>query len=257
MSVQLLHGDCRALLGAFPPDSFDACIADPPYGDTSLRWDSRVHGWLPAVARVLKPAASLWVFGSMRFLAGIWTDIEAAGFTYSQDIVWEKQNGTGFHNDRFKRVHEHAVLFYRGPWAEVYHSPQHTDDARATVARRKTRPSHTGHINAGAYVSVDGGPRLMRSVIYAPNAHGHAIHPTQKPLELVRTLVRYSIPPGGSLVVPFVGSGTDLLVAKAEGLTAVGCELDEQHFHAASQRLARDFELFEGQQPITHHRSHP
>jgi site-specific DNA-methyltransferase (adenine-specific) len=69
VTVQLLHGDCRALLAGLPAGAFDACIADPPYGDTSLGWDSIVDGWIPAVARVLKPAASMWVFGSMRFLA--------------------------------------------------------------------------------------------------------------------------------------------------------------------------------------------
>lgn len=243
MSVQLLHGDCRVLLAAQPAGTFDACIADPPYEDTSLAWDKKVKGWVPAVARVLKPASSMWVFGSLRFLAATWKEIEAAGFTYSQDIVWEKQNGTGFHNDRFKRVHEHAALFYRGQWSEVYHAPQYTNDARAKTIRSKG-PAHMGHIAEHTYMSHDGGPRLKRSVIYARNAHGHAIHPTQKPLELVRDLVLYSVPPGGSFVVPFGGSGTDLMVAKAEGRSALGCELDADHFQSATRRLAEDFPLF-------------
>jgi site-specific DNA-methyltransferase (adenine-specific) len=158
--------------------------------------------------------------------------------------VWEKQNGTGFHNDRFKRVHEHAALFYRGAWEEVYHAPQFTNDATARTVRRKTRPTHTGHIDAGHYVSEDGGPRLMRSVFKVRNEHGRAIHPTQKPLDLLAPLIRYSVPPGGSFVVPFAGSGSDLLVARAEGLTAVGCENDAAHHEAATQRLANDAPLF-------------
>lgn len=243
MSVQLLHGDCRELLARQPRGTFDACIADPPYGDTSLEWDSIVKGWVPAVARVLKPNASIWVFGSMRFLAQTFAELEGHGFRYSQDIVWEKQNGTGFHNDRFKRVHEHAVLFYRGAWADVHHEAQHTNDATARTVRRKTRPTHTGHIDAGHYVSEDGGPRLMRSVIYQRNEHGRAIHPTQKPLELLTPLIRYSVPPGGSLVVPFAGSASDLLAARIEGRSALGCELDPVHYRAAAQRLANDAPL--------------
>ena len=80
MTVRILTGDCRQLLAAMQPGTFDACIADPPYGDTSLEWDSVVPGWIPAVARVLKPAASLWVFGSMRFLATVFQQMAAEGF---------------------------------------------------------------------------------------------------------------------------------------------------------------------------------
>lgn len=244
--VRILEGDCRVLLATLPAASFDACIADPPYGDTSLKWDSICEGWIPAVARVLKPAASVWVFGSMRFLATVFPEMAAAGFTYSQDIVWEKQNGTGFHADRFRRVHEHAVLFYRGAWADVYHQPQVTNDATARTVRMKGRPKQWhGERGDRVYVSEDGGPRLMRSVIYARNEHGNAIHPTQKPLELLQPLIRYSVPPGGSFVVPFAGSGSDLLVARAEGMQALGCEKDAEHFAAARQRLDADAPLFE------------
>lgn len=238
MRVSLLHGDCRTLLADIPAGQFDACMADPPYGDTSLDWDSVVDGWIPAVARVLKPSASLWVFGSIRSLAPLFAEMADHGFKYSQDIVWEKQNGTGFHNDRFRRVHEHAVLFCRGAWADVYHATQFTMDATAKTVRRKTRPTHTGHIEAGSYVSEDGGPRMMRSVIYARNAHGSAIHPTQKPLEILAPLIRYSVPPGGSFVVPFAGGGSDLMVAKAEGMSAVAFEKHPLHFANACARLA-------------------
>jgi len=237
MTINVLHGDCRTLLADLQPGQFDACMADPTYGDTSLTWDKVVAGWVPAVSRVLKPAASIWVFGSLRSLVRVFAELEAEGFKYSQDIVWEKQNGTGFHNDRFRRVHEHAVLFYRGAWSEVYHQTQFTNDATKKTVRRKTRPTHTGHIEAGHYVSEDGGPRMMRSVIYARNEHGRAIHPTQKPLELLTPLIRYSVPPGGSFVVPFCGSGSDLVVAMAEGMSATACETEEEYVTKTRTRL--------------------
>lgn len=250
MTVRILHGDCRKVLAGVEPAQFDACMADPPYGDTSLEWDTVVDGWIHAVARVLKPAASLWVFGSMRFFMGnrIRARLRACGFRYSQDIVWEKQNGTGFHADRFRRVHEHAVLFYRGAWADVYHQPQYTNDATARTVRRKQKPTHTRAINcngdASSYTSQDGGPRLMRSVVKVRNEHGRAIHPTQKPLELLAPLIRYSVPPGGSFIVPFCGSGSDLMVAQAEGFDALAVELDPLHEANARRRLASDSPLF-------------
>lgn len=244
MTATILHGDCREVLAAMEPGQFDACIADPPYGDTSLEWDSICKGWVPAVARVLKPAASMWVFGSMRFLAPLFAEMEAAGFRYSQDIVWEKQNGTGFHADRFRRVHEHAVMFYRGAWSEVYHDTQYTADAVARAVRRKARPAHTGDIGAASYLSEDGGPRMQRSVIQVSNEHGRAEHPTQKPLGIIAPLVRYSVPPGGSFVVPFAGSGSEVLAGLIEGRNAVGVELQQKYVDIARRRIASDAPLF-------------
>jgi len=234
----VLHfADCRDVLREQEPGIYDACITDPPYGDTSLEWDLIVEGWLEEVARVLKPNASIWVFGSMRFLAPLFDAMGALGFKYSQDIVWEKQNGTGFHADRFRRVHEHAVMFYRGAWADVYHDTQYTNDATAKTVRRKTRPAHTGLIERGHYVSEDGGPKLMRSVIYQPNEHGRALHPTQKPVELVLPLVRYSVPPGGIVLDPFMGSAAIGMAARIAGRGYVGVDDNAGHFETAQRRM--------------------
>ncbi|MDW3684861.1 site-specific DNA-methyltransferase [Cupriavidus sp. CV2] len=230
------QGDCREVMRGWPTAFADACITDPPYGDTSLEWDRRCAGWMDEVARVLKPTACVWVFGSMRFLSTIFGEMEAAGFKYAQDIVWEKQNGTGFHNDRFRRVHEHAVQFYRGAWGDLFKAPQFTMDARPKVVRRKTRPTHTGHIDAGHYVSEDGGPRLLRSVIDAANEHGRAVHPTQKPLAILEPLISYSVPPGGVVIDPFMGSGSTGIAAAMLGRRWLGAELNPDYIALQAER---------------------
>jgi site-specific DNA-methyltransferase (adenine-specific) len=153
-------------------------------------------------------------------------------------VVWRKQNGTGFHADRFRRVHEHVVMFYRGKWADVYHEPQHTMDATKKVVRTKKRPAHTGHIDKTPYVSEDGGPRLMTSVLEVRNEHGRAIHPTQKPVDLLRPLIRYSVPPGGVVLDPFGGSGSTAVAALAEGRRSIYIEADPGVFAAGSARIA-------------------
>ena len=224
----MIHvGDCREVLPTLPAGFADCAIVDPPYGDTSLGWDVRCRGWVPHVARALKPNGSIWVFGSLRFHTTLFAEMAKHRFRYSQDIVWEKQNGTGFHVDRFRRVHEHAVLYYRGPWGKVYHDTQYTMDATAKAVRRKTRPAHTGNIDAGHYVSEDGGPRLQRSVQYVRNEHGRAIHPTQKPVDLLVPLIRYSCPPGGVVLDPMCGSGSTKVAADIAGRQSVLIEKDE------------------------------
>lgn len=234
----LYVADCRDVLPKLQPGFADCCIADPPYGDTSLGWDVKCRGWVAHVARALnKPSASIWVFGSLRFHTSLFAEMAKHRFRYSQDIVWEKQNGTGFHADRFRRVHEHAVMYYRGRWADVYHDTQYTLDATARAVRRKTRPTHTGNIEAGSYVSHDGGPRLQRSVLQVRNEHGRAIHPTQKPVDLLLPMLRYSCPPGGVVLDPFAGSGSTGAAAYASNRHAVLIENDRARANDAANRL--------------------
>lgn len=241
MTVRILTGDCRELMAAEGP--FDLIIADPPYGDTSLAWDKRVFGWPQSALAALKPTGSMWVFGSMRFLMHLGAP---QGFRYAQDIVWEKHNGSGFHADRFKRVHEHAVQFYRSdaPWDGVWNEVQTTPDATPRTVRRKKRPAHTGHIDASHYVSEDGGPRIMRSVIEMRSMHGRAIHPTEKPAPLLEILIRTSCPPGGLVGDFFAGSGSAGEAAALTGRRYVGCEIDPVMAGAARTRLAQN--LFVG-----------
>lgn len=237
MTGGVVTGDCREVMPQHGP--FDMILADPPYGDTSLAWDRKVDGWEAVAHGCLKPTGSMWVFGYMRFFMATADRFAAAGWRYAQDVVWEKHNGSGFHADRFKRVHEHAVQFYRAdaPWAGVWNDVQKTADATARTVRRKKRPPHTGHIEAGHYTSEDGGPRLMRSVIPMRSCHGHAIHPTEKPVGLLGILIRTSCPPGGLVGDFFAGSGAAGEAAAQAGRRYLGAEIDPEMAAKACERL--------------------
>lgn len=235
--IRLLLGDCREIMENEGP--FDLIVADPPYGDTSLGWDRAVEGWLHVAYHRLKPSGSVWMFGSLRSLMSIGHAVAEAGFRYAQDIVWEKHNGSGLHADRFKRVHEHVVQFYRAnvAWSQVWNEVQTTADATARTVRRKSTPAlHMGRRAKSSYQSVDGGPRIMRSVIAIPSCHGHAIHPTEKPVDLLRILVRTSCPPEGLVGDFFAGSGSLAEACQAEGRRYLGCDTDAAMVEKARRR---------------------
>lgn len=238
-AITTLHGDALALMRDLPPGTFDAVITDVPYGETSLKWDRWPRGWLALVLPLLKPSGSLWCFGSMRMFIEEAEEFKES-FRFVQDLVWEKQNGSGNHADRFRRVHENITQWVSksAKWAEVYKLPITTPDATARTVRRKKRPAHWGLIGEGTYESQDGGPRLMRSVIAVRNCHGRAVHPTQKPEDIMEPLLRYSVPRGGRVLDPFMGSGTTLLVARSLGMSAVGIEAAPEHFGSACDRLS-------------------
>jgi site-specific DNA-methyltransferase (adenine-specific) len=63
------------------------------------------------------------------------------------------------------------------------------------------------------------------------------VHPTVKPLALMRYLCRLIAPPGGLVLDPFAGSGSTLIAAVAEGFEAVGIEKDAAYAEIARQRL--------------------
>lgn len=236
--VEMFFGDCMEVLASMPAASVDAVVTDPPYQQTSLDWDRWPPGWPSTVARVLKPGGSMWVFGTLRMFLDFRD--EFAEWTMAQDIVWEKHNGSSLHADRFRRVHEQAVHFYRGPWSEVYKGKVVTHDATKRQVRRKARPAHYGGIGAGSYASKDGGPLIMRSVIYARSQHGRAIHPTQKPEAIIEPLILNCCPPGGLILDPFAGSGTTGFVAQRLGRSAILIEGKREYFKAMRGRFESD-----------------
>lgn len=233
----IFTGDCRTIMAGGAP--YDMILADPPYGDTSLAWDQWVDGWERVAHACCSPKGSMWVFGSMRFFMATAGRFEDAGWRIAQDVVWEKHNGSGFHADRFKRVHEHVVQFYKigSRWEDVHNEVQTTPDAvQRTVNRKKGRPAHMGYIEQAPYASIDGGPRIMRSVIPIRSKHGTAIHPTEKPIGLLEILIRTSCPAEGVVGDFFAGSGSCAEACIMTGREYVGCEIDPQMAEKARNR---------------------
>lgn len=233
--VTLYLGDMREVLPALHL-TVDAIVADPPYGETSLAWDRWPDGW-PAIASTA--ASSMWCFGSMRMFLD--RRDEFAAWRMSQDVVWEKTNGTGLAADRFKRVHEHAVHWYRGVWGEIQHDTprlQHDGPDKGYVRQGSHRIPHYGGLRANVW--ADDGTRLVRSVIKVQNLRGKALHPTEKPAGILTPLIGYAVPPGGLVLDPFAGSGSTAVAARMTGRRAVLIEADDRYCEIIARRLAQD-----------------
>jgi site-specific DNA-methyltransferase (adenine-specific) len=233
--VTLYCGDMREVLPALDIKP-DCAVIDPPYAETSLAWDRWPDGWPALVAKV---TSSMWCFGSMRMFLD--RRDEFADWKLSQDVVWEKQNGSGFARDRFKRVHEHALHWYRGSWADTYRDVQR-EPYSGPDSRHGYRGGHLEHTGQIARQSwVDDGTRIVKSVLRAPTMWRRgAVHPTEKPVEILDPLVRYACPPSGLVLDPFAGSGSTAEAARRSGRKAVLIEADEPYCEAVARRLAQD-----------------
>lgn len=248
-TVTLYCGDMREVVPQLRVQA-DLVVADPPYGETRLQWDRWPDGWLKAASKV---ASTMWCWGSMRMF--IDRAAEFGDWKISQDVVgydddgepvmgdvnvvWEKHNGSGFAADRFRRVHEHVVHWYTGAWSAIHHEVPlvaHDGPWRGTRKAARAGHEHLGANNGHNRPWIDTGMRLMRSVIYASSMKGRAIHPTEKPVDVLVPLIDYACPPGGLILDPFAGSCSTGVAARLTGRRAVLVEADE----AMCQRAVRE-----------------
>jgi DNA modification methylase len=72
--------------------------------------------------------------------------------------------------------------------------------------------------------------------IKTPERQNH--HPTVKPVALMRYLIRLVTPPGGTVLDPFLGSGTTAVAAILEGFNWIGCELTAEYLPIIEARCA-------------------
>jgi site-specific DNA-methyltransferase (adenine-specific) len=229
--VTVYHAKFEEVLDGLAP--VDAIVTDPPYGETSLEWDVWPNDW---PWRVRNLARCLWCFGSFRMFLEHAEEFKC--WRLAQDLVWEKHNGSGPHSDRFRRVHECAVQFYQGEWSDLFKSPPvvpHPEGRKSGSLSRKSKPAHFGGVSNGKYEY--GGSRLERSVIPVRSCHGKAVNETQKPEGIIEPLLKYSVPPGGTVLDVFAGSGTVGVVARRLGMKAILIEQRESQCEEIVARL--------------------
>jgi len=86
--------------------------------------------------------------------------------------------------------------------------------------------------------SIGGNPaRLKQKIIDSGTFKGNN-HPTVKPVELMKYLIKLITPPGGTVLDPFNGSGSTGMAAVELGHNYIGCELDPAYVDIANKRIA-------------------
>ena len=226
ISNVLFEGDCLDILPFFPPHSVDLILCDLPYGTTQNRWDSVIpleKLWTQYM-RILKPTGVVALTSQGVFTAKVILSNEP-WFKYK--IVWEKSKPTNFLNAKKQplRKHEDICVFYqRQP---VYH-PQMRQGQPYDKGVRKNQLSGSYGDFLPARVR-SGGDRYPTDVVYFKTAEneGPVWHPTQKPVELGRYLVRTYTDPGDLILDNAFGSGSFLVAAAQEGRRFVGIELNQ------------------------------
>ncbi|MEW5905816.1 MAG: site-specific DNA-methyltransferase [Elusimicrobiota bacterium] len=222
----LFEGDCLEVLKKFPDSSVDMVLCDLPYGTTQNKWDSVIdlEKLWEAYLRIVKPNGAIVLTAQGIFTAKLILSNEKH-FKYK--ITWEKSKPTNFLNAKIQplRKHEDICVFYR---EQPAYNPQMGEGSPYDKGVRKDQLSGSYGDFLPRHIRSEGG-RYPTDVVYFKTAEseGTVWHPTQKPVDLGRYLIRTYTNPGDIVLDNSFGSGSFLVAAALEGRNFCGIEKNE------------------------------
>jgi len=252
--VTIYHGDANKLLAEL---SFKAhaCITDPPYLITDLAFDRALDmAWVKLLQQRVQDNGYLVSFGTQ----GLQYHIHRGGWAYRFEGVWLKSVPIiHFHNTKMPNTQSEPYIVYAHPahtvsgltWnpvtmqGEPYKKIQRLAQPLRAENSQIDRLSPTTWTADGYEIDNDGW-RYVSNVIYGPNKSSmrwdeRTLHPTQKPLRVLRVLIRWLTNPGDLIVDPFGGSGSTAVAALLEKRRCISIELDEQWCETGAARIEK------------------
>ncbi|HRI51149.1 MAG TPA: site-specific DNA-methyltransferase [Pseudomonadota bacterium] len=230
--------DCHELLTRLPDRSVQLIVCDPPYNIQLAHWDKHADylswatRWLREAERVLADTGNLVVFGGLQYQGEADSGDLLTLISYMRRnsamrlvnlIIWNYPNGMSAQRF-FANRHEEIVWF--GKTARYFfdldavREPYDEPTKAAYMKDKRLRPE-----------SVEKGrnpTNVWQMARLGGNSKERVGHPTQKPCEVIRRLVRALSYPGSVVVDFFAGSGVTTRVAIEEGRHSVAGDVDPQ-----------------------------
>lgn len=233
---RIIEGDCLEVMKNIPPQSIDMILCDLPYGTTQNLWDSVIpldQLW-QQYERVIKNNGVIALTAQGTFSAKLMLSNPKI-FKYK--IVWVKSKPTNFLNAKKQplRKHEDILIFYKN---QPHYNPQMSMGEPYNKGYRKNQL--TGSYGDFGVVEVkSNGERYPTDVIYFKTAEseGTVYHPTQKPVELGRYLIKTFTKPGGIVLDNTCGSGSFLVSAVFEGRKFIGIEKNQEVYMFKNRKV--------------------
>lgn len=234
---QIYHGDALELLEEVEEGSINAVLTDPPYNISSdftisrgSDWDGNTIShdfgewdhdeilpveWVPQTTDKLEDnGVFISMYDSLN-MHHVIEPLKKKELEIRQKIYWHKANPPpqGF-GVKWQSAVEEAVV--------------------ATVNEGQ-----------GHHYQKEEGQR--HNVIETPLCMGHERyeHPTQKPEDFFRPIIRWWTEPGDTILDPFCGTGTVCSVAKEMDREFIGFEQDEEWTTIAQERIGQDVDIEE------------
>lgn len=237
----IIEGDSLDIMSKMPDNSIDMLLVDLPYGITQNKWDTVIplEGLWKEYNRIVKDNGAMIFTASGLFTAQLMLSNPK---NYKYKIVWEKSKPTNFLNAKIQplRKHEDIVVFYR---KQPTYNPQMTKGKAYNKGVRKNQLTGS-YGNFNPVLCESNGDRYPVDVIYFKTAEseGKVIHPTQKPVELARYLIRTYSNIGDVVLDNTCGSGAFLVAALREGRNFIGIEKNIDYVEFSKNRILKTYE---------------
>jgi site-specific DNA-methyltransferase (adenine-specific) len=202
-------GDCIDIMPHMPAQSVDFVLTDPPY---LVRYHDR------SGRRIINDDNDAWLKPAFRQIHRVLKPDTLAISFYG----WNKTDAfmTAWREAGF-RIAGHIV--FRKPYA--------------------SKARHLRYQHESAYLLAKGLPAFPDRPppdVLDWQYSGNRLHPTQKPVSILKPLIEAFSKPGDTVLDPLCGSGSTLVAAHELGRRFIGIELDADHHRTASTRLQRE-----------------
>jgi site-specific DNA-methyltransferase (adenine-specific) len=209
------------------------------YYDWCMKWS---NGWLDC----LVPGGNVFIFAGRRLAHRCVSAMEDAGFVFKDMLAWDKttapyraqrislvydrrhdiessQKWDGWRIGNLRPLFE-PILWFMKPYR-----------IGGTIADNVLEHG-VGAFNESILSKYN---QTSDNIFHVKSGSGdNGLHPTQKPLDLMKLLIELTTIEGQTVLDPFAGSGTTLVAAKELGRHYIGFENDERYFSVADSRLS-------------------
>ena len=234
----LFNADCMDILPLIPDKSVQLILADSPYGTTACKWDSIIplEPLWKEYKRIIKENGAIVLTCQQPFTSVlVCNDLKM--FKYS--LVWDKTTKTNHLNAKKQplRRTEDIVVFYE---KQCTYNPQGLIEGNF----KNYRPNHfkykkgekvygeqKEHSNTSSFTNYPD------NVVCFSNGNHKSLHPTQKPLELMKYLIKTYSNENDYVLDNTMGVGTTCLAAKELNRKCIGIEKEVKYYELAVGRV--------------------
>lgn len=250
---KIYTGDCLEILNnQIDLDCVDLIFADPPYNlsGNGLKWEGNLTGgdwymvnedwdkmkpqdyfqftssWIGLCHKVLKKNGSIYIACSYHNIGEIMMSLKQHDYKINNIITWYKTNAMP---NMTKRVFTHSTEFV--VWAVKGKNWIFNYKELKEINPEKQKDGSLKQMrDLWSLPLVQGKERLR-------GENGRALHPTQKPEEMLKRIITASSNEGDLVLDPFSGSGTTIMVAKQLNRQWIGIEKNKIYVKASKERV--------------------
>lgn len=239
------NADCLDAMKEIAGGSVNLILTDLPYGVTNSKseagkWDCPIpmEPLWENFLRVTKENAAIILFGQGKFFSDL---VQSKRDLFRYDLIWVKCRASGFLNSQKMplRAHENIGVFYRElPTYNIQYVE--CKDSERTHSRGKLtgKVTNTCYGKRNEVATPITNKKFPTSVLVFPKpAPTETVHPTQKPVDLLRWLIRSFSNPGDMVLDATMGSGSTGVAAILEGRSFIGIEKEKRYFDIAKKRI--------------------